>query len=309
MGDVRRTRFWRAIKIAVLAGVVAVSASGCSVQEVLRFGWPVGVTPQAREMRELWTWLVVASLIVGVLVWGFTIWSVIFHRKRGEGELPRQFQYSLPVEVFSVVLPAIIVAGIFGYTVLVQNDVDKSIARPDVKIGVTAFQWNWQFDYPDNPTGKPISTLGTSETIPILVLPTDRTVQFELTSKDVIHSFFVPEFLFKRDVFPDPEKNDTDNTFVIDRIDRPGAFVGRCAELCGSYHSAMNFEVRALPPDLYDRYLQLRTQNNPTSGRPNTAGEALEQLNCGELCSPQAVTTYPFHTERTERSASVRTNS
>ena len=309
MGDVMRTRFGRAMKVAVLAGGVAVSASGCSVQEVLRFGWPEGVTPQAEQMRQLWTWLVIASLIVGVIVWGLTIWSIIFHRKRGEGELPRQFQYSMPVEIISVVLPTIIVAGIFAYTVVVQNDVDKDIERPDVKVAVTAFQWNWKFDYPDNPTGQPISTLGTSNTIPILVVPTDRSIEFELTSQDVIHSFFVPEFLFKRDVFPLPEKNDTDNKFVIDRIDRPGAFVGRCAELCGSYHAAMNFEVRALSPELYERYLQLRTQNNPVSGVPNTAGEALAQLDCGPLCAPEAITTYPFHTERTERGAAVRKDS
>ncbi|HEY2207187.1 MAG TPA: cytochrome c oxidase subunit II [Pseudonocardia sp.] len=309
MGDVRRTRCGRAIKVAVLAAVVAVSASGCSVDEAIRFGWPVGVTPQALEMRQLWTTLALASLVVGVLVWGFMFWATLFHRKRGDGELPKQFQYSLPVEIISVVLPTIIVAGIFGYTVLVQNDVDKSVANPAVKVNVTAFQWNWKFDYPDNPTGKPISTLGTSETIPLLVLPTDRSIEFSLTSTDVIHSFFVPEFLFKRDVFPDPDKNDTDKTFVIDKIDRQGAFVGRCAELCGSYHSAMNFEVRALSPDLYDRYLQLRTQNNQVSGVPNTAGEALAALNCGQLCAPQAITTYPFHTERTERSASVRSNS
>jgi cytochrome c oxidase subunit 2 len=259
-------------------------------------------------MRELWTTLCIAALVVGVLVWGFTIWSVAFHRKRSD-ELPKQFQYSLPVEIISVVVPTTLVAMIFAYTVVVQNDVDKALARPDVKVDVTAFQWNWQFGYPDNPTGKPITTLGTSNVIPILVLPTDRSIQYTVTSTDVIHSFFVPDFLFKRDVFPDPASNDTDNTFVIDKIDRPGAFVGRCAELCGSYHAYMNFEVRALPPDLYTRYLQLRTQSNPVSGVPNTAGEALAALNCGRLCSPQAITTYPFDTDRTTRAASTRADS
>ncbi|MBA2323770.1 MAG: cytochrome c oxidase subunit II [Pseudonocardiales bacterium] len=302
----RRTRWGRAGKVVALAAGVAVSASGCSTAEVLRFGWPVGVTPQATEMRLLWTWLAVASLAVGAIVWGLTAWTVTFHRKRGDGELPKQFQYSLPVEVISVVLPTIIVAAIFAYTVVVQNDVDKSITKPDVKIDVTAFQWNWQFDYPDNPTGKPIRTLGTSETIPLLVLPTNRSVEFTLASEDVIHSFFVPEFLFKRDVFPMPDKNDTDKTFVIDKIEREGAFVGRCAELCGSYHSAMNFEVRALRPALYDQYLKLRTQNNAISRAPNTAGEALAALNCGQLCAPEATTTYPFQTKRNDRAASVR---
>jgi cytochrome c oxidase subunit 2 len=304
-----RARLRKAIKVAVLATAVAVTASGCSVDEVIRFGWPVGVTPQAEEMRHLWTILALASLVVGGLVWGFTAWAVAFHRRKGDGELPRQFQYSLPVEIISVVAPTIIVALIFAYTVVVQNDVDKSIPNPDVKIDVTAFQWNWKFDYPDNPTGKPISTLGTSETIPLLVLPTDRSIEFTLTSQDVIHSFFVPEFLFKRDVFPDPDKNDTDKTFVIDKIDRPGAFVGRCAELCGSYHSQMNFEVRAISPDLYQRYLQLRTQPNPATGAPNSAGDALAALNCGQLCAPQAITTYPFKTDRNDQSASTRTTS
>jgi len=306
---VARTRCGKAIKIAFPAAVVAVAASGCSVDEAIRFGWPVGVTPQAYEMRQLWTILTLVSLGVGAIVWGLTAWAVVFHRKKGDGELPRQFQYSLPVEIVSVVLPTIMVAGIFAYTVLVQNDVDKHIPNPDVKVNVTAFQWNWQFDYPDNPTGRPISTLGTSETIPLLVLPTEESIQFTLTSQDVIHSFFVPEFLFKRDVFPDPAKNATDNVFVIDRIDRPGAFVGRCAELCGSYHSQMNFEVRAISPNLYQRYLQLRTQNNPISGVSNTAGEALAALKCGALCAPDAITTYPFNTQRNTRSASERPNS
>jgi cytochrome c oxidase subunit 2 len=306
--DVRRTRCRRAAKLAALAAAVAVSVSGCTTSEVLRFGWPKGVTPQAAEMRELWTTLCIAALVVGVLVWGFTAWAVAFHRKRGD-ELPKQFQYSLPVEIISVVVPTTLVAMIFAYTVVVQNDVDKAVANPDVKVDVTAFQWNWEFGYPDNPTGKPINTLGTSNVIPILVLPTDRSIQFTLTSTDVIHSFFVPDFLFKRDVFPDPAENDTDNTFVVDKIDRPGAFVGRCAELCGSYHAFMNFEVRALPPDLYTRYLQLRTQSNPVTGVPNTAGEALAALNCGRLCSPQAITTYPFNTNRTIRAAIRADNS
>jgi len=140
------------------------------------------------------------------------------------------------------------------------------------------------------------------------VLPTDRSIQFTITSKDVIHSFWVPEFLFKRDVFPMPEKNDTDNVFVIDKIDKTGAFVGRCAELCGSYHSQMNFEVRALPPNLFDSYMSMRTAN-----KDMTVAQALQQLQsqgCDpQLCAPQATTTYPFSTDRTQRSASEPQNS
>ena len=136
------------------------------------------------------------------------------------------------------------------------------------------------------------------------MLPTNQVVEFTQRSNDVIHSFYVPEFLFKRDVFPRPEKNDQQNVWRIERIDREGAFVGRCAELCGVYHAMMNFEVRALNPELFARYLQLRQQVNTDTGAPYTAGEALESLNCGQWCAPTAVTTYPFKTDRTVRSAS-----
>ena len=84
----------------------------------------------------------------------------------------------------------------------------------------------------------------------------------------MIHSFFVPDFLFKRDVFPAPEKNDQDNVWRIERIDREGAFVGRCAELCGAYHSVMNFEVRALAPDAVRPVPAAAAADEPGDGRP-----------------------------------------
>ena len=156
---------------------------------------------------------------------------------------------------------------------------------------------NWEFQYPGTrtPTGQSVSTVGTTAEVPLLVLPTDRPISFTQRSEDVIHSFWIPEFLFKRDVMPDPEKNDQKNVWVIDRIEQPGSFVGRCAEYCGSYHSMMNFEVRALPGNLFDQYLQLRQTVNPATRQAYTAAEALARMNCGPLCSPTAVTTHPFN--------------
>lgn len=301
-------RWGRVAKLAGLALAVVPLTAGCSVDEVLRFGWPLGVTPQAENMRTLWTWSVVAALVVGFITWGAMFWAMIFHRKRkGDDDVPpRQTQYNLPVEIVFTVVPTIIVAVLFAFTVQVQNNVNDLDDNPQLKVDVVAFQWNWQFTYPDTrtPAGAPVNTIGTSDTIPILVLPTDRTIQFTQRSNDVIHSFFVPEFLFKRDVFPYPEKNNQRNVWRIEKIDREGAFVGRCAELCGSYHAVMNFEVRALSPDKFDRYIALRTQNNPATSAPYTAGEALEALNCGQWCAPAAISTYPFNTNRTARSAS-----
>jgi cytochrome c oxidase subunit II len=302
-----RSGFGRAAKLAALAAVVVPLTAGCSVDEVLRFGWPVGVTPQATHMREFWTWSCIAALVVGVIAWAAMFWAMIVYRKRaGESDVPpRQTQYNLPIEIIFTVVPTIIVAVLFAFTVQVQNDVVGQDPSPDLKVDITAFQWNWQFTYPDSrtPTGAPVTTIGTADTIPLLVLPTNQSIQFSQHSNDVVHSFWVPEFLFKRDVFPMPEKNDQEYVWRIEQIDREGAFVGRCAELCGAYHSVMNFEVRALNPDLFARYLQLRQQVNPTTNAPYTAGEALQSLNCGQWCAPAAVTTYPFKTNRTVRSA------
>jgi cytochrome c oxidase subunit 2 len=297
-------------KVAALVSLVAITATGCSGDQILRFGWPVGVTPQANEMRNLWTWTVVAALVVGVTVWGLIFWSVIFHRRKKtaagtEEELPRQFQYNVPLELFTVVTPLIMVCVLFFFTATTESNVLDKKPNPDVSVNVIAFQWNWEFQYPGtkNAEGRPISTIGNSNEIPLLVLPTGKTIQYNLRSTDVIHSFWVPEFHFKRDVMPFPEKNNQDMSFQ-NSIDREGSFVGRCAELCGTYHSVMNFEVRALSPDKYAQYIRVRGLVNPKTGRSNSAGEALAAMNCGEVCTPHAVTTEPFNPDRTARTAS-----
>ncbi len=313
VGQPERTLGKRTVRVAALAVLVALTATGCSGDEILRFGWPVGVTEQANQMRNLWTWAVVAALVVGVIVWGLIFWTATFHRKKktvdGEPEeLPRQFQYNIPLELFTVVVPTIMVCVLFFFTATTESKVLDKVPNPDVKVQVVAFQWNWEFKYEDANAAKPdgsgqVSTVGSSGEIPLLVLPVGKTIQYDLVSTDVIHSFWVPEFHFKRDVFPNPEKNNQDSSFQ-NKIDREGSFVGRCAELCGTYHSVMNFEVRALSADKFDQYIALRKQVNPATGQTFTAAEALAKMNCGELCTPHAVTTQPFNTDRTARTAS-----
>jgi cytochrome c oxidase subunit 2 len=153
-----------------------------------------------------------------------------------------------------------------------------------------------------------VHTVETPTEVPILMLPEKEVIQYTLMSKDVIHSFWVPDFLFKRDVFPDPAANNTDNVFQ-NTIEQTGAFVGRCAELCGTYHSAMNFEVRSVPQDVYDQYLKLRQSVNPATGRPWTSSDALTETGkliptCGDLCAPKSITTYPIAPNREAKSAS-----
>jgi cytochrome c oxidase subunit 2 len=161
--------------------------------------------------------------------------------------------------------------------------------NPDETIAVNAFKWNWQFVYTETEGegGEPVETVGNSEEIPILVLPTDRSIRFELASADVIHSFWVPEFLFKLDVIPGNE-NGRDNVFEV-VVEEEGAYVGRCAELCGTYHAFMNFEVRAVPGDDYDAYLEARESGMSTF-------EALEEIGQPGL----ATTTTPFDLRQVE---------
>src|SRR5690606_41243855 len=96
-----------------------------------------------------WTWSVIAALAVGVLVWGLLIWSVTFHRKKkGDKEFPRQFQYNVPLELFAVGLPTVMVCALFYFTVSTETDVVRSEKpNPDVTVDVVAFQWNWEFRY------------------------------------------------------------------------------------------------------------------------------------------------------------------
>ncbi|TQN43506.1 cytochrome c oxidase subunit 2 [Blastococcus colisei] len=262
----------RLARLAALGLLGVVTLTGCAMpnNEFWRFGWPEGITEESQLMRELWTGSVIAALIVGFAVWALIGWSVVRHRKRSD-ELPKQTAYNLPLEIVYTIVPFVIIAGLFFYTVVVQNRVLDRDTPADETIAVNAFKWNWQFVYPETagPDGEPVDTVGTTSEIPILVLPTERNIRFELASADVIHSFWVPEFLFKLDVIPGNE-NGRDNVFQV-TVQEEGAYVGRCAELCGTYHAYMNFEVRAVSGDDYDAYLEARESGLDTF-------EALEEI-------------------------------
>jgi cytochrome c oxidase subunit 2 len=263
----------RLARVAALGLLGVPALSGCTPDnEFWRWGWPEGITEQSQDIKELWIWSVIAALIVGILVWALIGYSMVRHRKKGN-ELPRQTAYNLPLEIVYSIIPFLIIAGLFFFTVVVQNRVQERSDEPDVNITVQAFKWNWEFLYADTAEEETdqVSTVGNSEEIPILVLPTEQTVQFYVRSADVIHSFWVPEFLFKLDVIPGNE-NGRDNVFEV-TIDegQEGAYVGRCAELCGTYHAYMNFEIRVVGQDDYARYLELRQDGATTF-------EALEEV-------------------------------
>lgn len=135
-----------------------------------------------------------------------------------------------------------------------------------------------------------IETLGSTDEIPVLVLPSQTPIEFNLASADVAHSFWVPEFLFKRDAYAHPEANKSQRIFQIEEIMEEGAFVGRCAEMCGTYHAMMNFELRVVDRDKFADYIEFRDANPEA-----TNAQALEHI--GE--APYATSTSPFVSDRT----------
>jgi cytochrome c oxidase subunit 2 len=282
----------RPVRLAGLAlggATLLMMLAGCSADGVGNafghFGWPgKGISLQAHKMYDLWIASVIAALIVGFFVWGLIFWCVIRYRKRGD-ELPVQTRFNLPMETLYTVTPILIVAVLFYYTAIVQTDVDKLSKNPDQVVEVVAFKWNWQFNYRDG-MGKDAktvtSTVGSSDVIPILVLPTGEKIRFEETSKDVIHSFWVPELLFKRDVFP----GNTRNVFEV-TLDKTGRYVGRCAELCGTYHAFMQFELAVVTPQQFDQFIAAKKNNLSTADALVSIGQP-----------GYAVTTKPFNTRR-----------
>ncbi|MBB4739709.1 cytochrome c oxidase subunit 2 [Actinoplanes octamycinicus] len=279
----------RAAGLGLGGALLLALLAGCSVEDVGskfgHFGWPgPGISLQAHEMYDLWIASTIAALVVGVGVWGLIFWCVIRYRKRGD-ELPVQTRFNMPMEVLYTVTPVLIVAVLFYYTAIVQTSVDKVSKDPDQIVQVTAFKWNWEFEYRDG-IGKDAntvaSTVGSSDVIPSLVLPIGQKIRFEETSKDVIHSFWVPELLFKRDVMPGSVRNVFEVT-----LDKTGHYVGRCAELCGTYHAFMNFELVAVEPAKFDQFMAAKKAGQSTPQALATIGEP-----------PYATTTQPFDTRR-----------
>ncbi|MEW2160345.1 cytochrome c oxidase subunit II [Streptomyces sp. NPDC007189] len=177
-------------------------------------------------------------VILGVLAW-------VLARRRSEvsdrSERPR-------LEAFYVGALAAFAVFLVAWTAW-QNHREHHTADPaPLRVDVTGFQWCWTFGYPQSPAHRSVTGTCKGKDIPTLVVPTGRTVQLRLTSRDVIHSLWVPDLRYKMDAFPHHV-----NTFAL-TLDRAGRWRGRCAEFCGQRHSTMDFWIKAVPPREYDRW-------------------------------------------------------
>jgi cytochrome c oxidase subunit II len=206
------------------------------------------LTEQADDIERIWNGVLIAAVVIGVGVIALILYVVLRYRRRDE-RLPYQRRENIPIEVTYVVIPLLIVGALFGITFVSVRSIDAEEPDPELTVDVTGFQWQWQFDYPD----AGVSVIGSDQVIPELVLPAGAKVQFDLTSIDVIHSFWIPGFRFKRDVFPGQTQK-----FQVDVGDRTGSWPdsGVCAEFCGLDHWMMRFSVRIVSPDEFQSWLQ-----------------------------------------------------
>ena len=230
---------WRLAAVAVAVTV----AAGCSLPG---FGAPEPRSEQGETIFSLWQGFFVAAAVVGLIVYGLLIFVIVRYRRSRRGEeVPDQTPYHIPIEVAYTAIPILIVAVLFGVSWWAQDEVTAVAADPAARVEVIGFRWSWQFHYPD----EDVTITGEPGRGPEMVIPVGQPVQLRLISDDVNHSFWVPDFLSKRDLIPGVRN-------VIDVTPtETGEYVGRCAEFCGLDHWRMNFSIRVVEPEEYQAWL------------------------------------------------------
>jgi len=254
----RRVRVVRTLGLTIAACVVVLGLTGCTNNAFTRLGFPNPITEQGKTILTLWQGSWIAGLAVGAVVWGLILWAVVFHRKKGD-RLPQQVRYNMPIEILCTTVPFVLIAVLFYYTAKDENYIDQLKPNPQVVVDVLGFQWSWQFNYPQYHVTNVGNMYGEGP-LPVLEIPTGELVQFNLTSADVDHAFWVPEFLFKRDVIPGHP-----NHFQIVAT-TPGTFIGHCSELCGLYHSKMLFTVKVVTPQQFQADMTAEQAQQSSSG-------------------------------------------
>jgi cytochrome c oxidase subunit 2 len=231
---------------------------------------PAPATQQARAVTDLWTVFIVAAAVVGALVWGLITFDILRYRRKAADatKIQPQIHDAPRLEIAWTAGPIILVLILFWLTL---GALDRIDARDPgkVTVDVTAFRWQWKFDYP----GTDVSVTGGPDTPAEMVVPAGEPIHIVLTATDVAHAFFVPAFLFKRDAIPG-RPNEFDLT-----IDAPGAYGGQCAEFCGVFHDRMLLTVRAVTRPEYDAWLAAkqaasRASAGPSSAAPSASGSS-----------------------------------
>ena len=248
--------------ILPIFAILIASLTGCSSQELSRGFLPgvTGVTNHTERIVSLWTGSWIVLWAVGIIAWGLMFWAIIVYRRRkGDAEIPPQLRYNMPIETLFTIVPFILVLGFFALTARDMGEIEKPVAS-DYRIEVIGKQWSWDFNYTDNnvfDSGIQYQEDGTEAELPTLYLPVNKKVEIDLVSRDVIHSFWVIDFLYKKDVFP----GRVNKMYLTPQV--IGDYKGKCAELCGEFHSMMLFNVKVVSQEDYDAHMaELAAQGN-----------------------------------------------
>ena len=233
-------------RAAVVVAATAVATTAC-----LR----APATDRGREVAELYQIFMVAAGGVFLLVIGLLAWTVIRHRgEPGRSvPMPRQVHGNVALEITWWALPTALVALLAVLTAIVLGQVDAHDEEPALMVEVGGFQWGWEFTYAESG----VVVAGTAADPPTLPLPVDRTIAFVVTSRDVVHSFHIPNFLIKRDAVPNFQ-----NRFDV-VIEEEATYGGQCAEFCGLLHARQLFEIDAIQQDVFDAWLAEQAAAQP----------------------------------------------
>lgn len=266
----------RAIIAPLAAAGVVLALTGCSELELHGYlpGFLAGqpdTTNQTQRVSDLWVGSWVTLLGVGVITWAVIIWAaIVYRRRRGQTGLPLQIRYNMPLEIFYTIVPLILVLGLFAFTARDQTAIETRYADPNVIIDAYGKQWAWDFDYKKENVYEqgvqaqlstdPSDAGKVESALPTLYLPVKKTVEIRLRTRDVNHSFWVIDFLYKKDMIAG-QTNYWD--FTPTRI---GTYQGKCAELCGEYHSRMLFIVKVVSEADYKAHIsELEARGNTGS--------------------------------------------
>ena len=262
------------IAAVVVVSIVVLAAFGATPAGVWNSFFPIhgaeGVTDRSASVKSLYDFVFYIAVAIFLLVEGLIVWSVFrYRRKSTDTDLPPQTHGNNLVEVIWTVIPTAIVIVLFAMSWQSLNTVEAKVPT-DVTVRAVAARFQWSFDYLDG-TGPDAKTLF-SVALPVgdaggMVLPVGEPVHVELRSDDVIHAFYVPQFLFKRDVVPGRT-----NTFDF-TVEEAGTYRGQCAELCGAFHGAMLFDVHAVPRADYDVWLADQIAKANATPPPAPSGE------------------------------------